>query len=118
MRVSIFLKNFLLVTALLLAVNAFASNKGSFQISHSVTISGTQLAPGSYAVKWEGNGPDVQVSILKGRNVVATVPAHIVNLNSAAANDSAVITNNSDGSSSLAQLRFGGKKFALDLNGG
>jgi hypothetical protein len=38
-------------------------------------------------------------------------------LSTSAANDSAVIKKNEDGSSSLAQIRFGGKKQALDLEG-
>jgi hypothetical protein len=111
-------KGLLLSLAVLLATTAFASNKGSMQISTSVVVNGKQLAPGDYSVKWEGNGPDVQVSIMKGKNVVAQAPAHVVTLNSSTADDAAVVQKNNDGSSSLAQIRFGGKKYALTLDEG
>jgi hypothetical protein len=88
------------------------------QISTPVMVNGKQLVPGDYSVKWEGNGPNVQVSIMKGKNVVAQAPAHIVNLNNSTADDAAVVQKNNDGSNSLSQIRFGGKKYALTLDEG
>jgi hypothetical protein len=35
----------------------------------------TQLRPGNYKVKWEGAGPDIQVTFLRDGRNVATVPA-------------------------------------------
>jgi hypothetical protein len=118
MKISGVSKGLLLSVALLLGANAFAANKGSLQISNAVMVNGKQLKAGDYAVKWEGAGPDVQVSIMKGKNVVATAPAHLINLNNSVASDAAVIKKNDDGSSSLAQIRFGGKKYALTLDEG
>jgi hypothetical protein len=118
MKVSGISKGVTLALALLLGAYAFAANKGSLQISNAVTVNGKQLTAGDYAVKWEGAGPDVQISIMKGKNVVATAPAHLINLNNSAANDAAVLKKNDDGSSSLAQIRFGGKKYALALDEG
>jgi hypothetical protein len=108
-------KGFILGLALLLALSAFAATKGSLQINNPVSINGTQLKPGDYKVSWEGSGPSVELSIMKGKNVVAKVPAKVVNLDSASANDAAVVQKNGDGSASLAGIRFSGKKFALDL---
>jgi hypothetical protein len=110
-------KGLALVLALLLSTGAFALNKGSLQVRTAVMVNGKQLAAGDYAVKWEGSGPEVQVTFMKGKNVVATAPAHLVDLNSSPNGDSAVITKNDDGSSSLAQIRFGGKKKALAIDG-
>ena len=45
-------------------------------------VNGKQLGAGDYTVKWDGNGPNVEVNILQGKNVVATVPAHMVDLES------------------------------------
>lgn len=118
MKITSVHKGLVLSLALLLAATAFASNKGSMQISTTVMVNGKQLAPGEYSVKWEGNGPNVQVSIMKGKNVVAQAPAHVVTLNSSTADDAAVVQKNNDGSSSLAQIRFGGKKYALTLDEG
>jgi len=100
---------------LLLATSAFAANKGSLQVSDPVTVSGKQLAPGAYTVKWEGNGPNVELNILQGKKVVATMPARLIDLNRSADGDSAVVRKNDDGSRTLAEIRFAGKKYALAL---
>jgi len=104
--------------ALLLATSVFAANtttKGSLQVIDPVTVSGTQLSPGDYSVKWEGKGPDVEVSILQGRKVVATTTARVVDLPQSPNNDSVVTTQNADGSKSLSEIRFGGKKYSLQV---
>jgi hypothetical protein len=106
-------KGLLLGLALLLATSAFAANKGSLQVSDEVTVSGKQLARGEYTVKWEGNGPNVELNILQGKKVVATTPARLIDLNRSADGDSAVVRKNDDGSRTLAEIRFAGKKYAL-----
>jgi hypothetical protein len=108
-------KSVMLGLALLLASSAFAATKGSLQISHPVTVNGTQLKAGDYKVAWDGTGPNVEVSILQGKNVIAKTPAHVVDLSTASPNSAAVTKTNSDGSASLAGVRFEGKKFALEL---
>jgi hypothetical protein len=112
------LKGLVLGAALLVASSAFAASKGPLQLSSSVNIAGKQLAAGDYTVKWDGAGPSVQVEIVKGKNTVATIPAQVVNLDHASSYDSAVISTNSDGSKSLSQIRFSGKKFALQVGEG
>ncbi len=108
-------KSVMLGLALLLASSAFAATKGSLQISHPVTVNGTQLKLGDYKVEWDGSGPNVEVSILQGKNVIAKTQAHVVDLNTAPDSNAAVIRNNSDGSASLSGVRFGGKKTALEF---
>ena len=108
-------KGLLLGLALLLATSAFAANKGSLQVSDPVTVSDKQLAPGAYTVKWEGNGPNVELNILQGKKVVATMPARLIDLNRSADGDSAVVRKNDDGSRTLAEIRFAGKKYALAM---
>jgi len=107
------LKGLVLGLALLLASSAFAASKGPLQLSNPVNVAGKQIPAGDYTVKWDGAGPNVQVSIMKGKDVVATVPAQVVNLNQASNYDSAVVNTNGDGSRSLSQIRFSGKKMAL-----
>ena len=104
-----------LASALLLASTALAANKGSLNLSEPVNISGTQLAPGSYSVHWEGSGPNVELKIMRGRQVVVSSPARLVDLSSSANNDAAVFKNNGDGSRSLSEIRFYGKKQALAI---
>jgi len=110
-------KNLVLGLAVLLASSAFASNanKGSLQLSDAASIGGTQLKAGDYEVKWDGDGANVQLSVLKGKKVVATVPAHMIDLPNKAAGDSAVVKKNADGTESVAEIRFGGKNKALAI---
>ena len=109
-------KSLLLGLALLLATSAFAANKGSLEVSDPVTVSGKQLAVGEYTVKWEGTGPNVELNILRGKNVVATVPARMIELDRSPDRNSAVTTVNGDGRKSLNEIRFSGKKYALAIN--
>ncbi len=108
-------KVLMLGLALLLASSAFAANKTSLQLSHPVTVNGTTLQAGDYKVQWEGNGPNVEVSILQGKNVVVKTPAHVVELATPAAYDAAVTRTSESGASSLAAIRFQGNKVSLDL---
>jgi hypothetical protein len=113
MKLSTVSKSLFLGLALLLAVSAFAANKGSLQLSEAVTVSGTQLAPGEYKVQWDGTGSNVELSIIQGKKIVAKVPAHMVDLNEPSRSDAAVVNKNSDGSKSLSEVRLSGKKFAF-----
>ena len=108
-------KSIVVGLALVLVSSAFAATKHSLQLTAPVTVNGTTLKAGDYKVQWEGNGPNVELNILQGKNVVAKVPAHVVDLQTAAANDAAVTRKNDSGPSSLTGVRFEGKKFALDL---
>jgi len=110
-------KSLVMGLALLLASSAFAATKAQLRLQSSATVNGTKLKPGEYKLQWDGTGPNVEVSIVQGKNVLAKVPAKLVDLSSPAQNDAAVVKNNDDGTSSLAGIRFEGKKFALDLSG-
>jgi hypothetical protein len=65
---------------LLIPSMAFAKPKDSanVELDQSVTVAGTQLAPGSYKVTWEGSGPNTSVTFAQGKKIVATVPAKLV----------------------------------------
>ena len=109
-------KGLLLGLALLLATSAFAaSNRGSMELMDPVTVSGKQLPAGEYFVKWDGSGPNVELNILKGNKVVATTPARLIDLSEKPNSDSAIVQQNGDGSRSLTEIHFGGKKYALAI---
>jgi len=101
--------------ALLLASSAFAGTKAHLQLQNPTTVNGAKLKAGDYKLEWEGTGPNVEVSILQGKTVVAKVPAKVVDLKAPAQNDAAVVNHNDDGSVSLAGARFSGKPYALEL---
>jgi len=108
-------KSVVMGLALLLASSAFAATKASLTLQSPATINGTQLKAGDYKLEWDGSGPTVEVSIMKGKTVVAKVQAKVVDLNTVAQNSAAVVQRNADGSSTLTGARFEGKKIALEL---
>jgi hypothetical protein len=102
--------------AVLLATSAFASSsKGSLQVTNGMTIAGKQLPAGEYKVQWDGSGPDVEVNIMHGNKVVATVPAHLIELAQSPNGNAAVTKTTSDGTKAVSEIRFSGKKYALAL---
>ena len=108
-------KNLILASVLLLTSVAFASSKGTLHLQSPTTVNGTQLKPGDYKLQWDGTGPSVELSILQGKTLVTKTNAKVVDLPAASANDAAVVKKNDNGSNSLEAIRFGGKKFALEL---
>jgi hypothetical protein len=57
------------------ALLAAPKNSASVRFTETVTINGTQVPPGDYSVQWQGTGPTVEASILKGGKVLTTAPA-------------------------------------------
>lgn len=108
-------KSLVMGLAVLLASSAFAATKASLTLQNPATINGTKLKAGDYKLEWDGSGPNVEVSIVQGKTVVAKVPAKVVDLNKPAQNSAALLKQNDDGTSTLAGARFEGKKFALEI---
>lgn len=112
MKLSMISKKVLPALALLLATSAFAANKGSFKVDEPVTVSGHQLPPGEYQLRWDGTGPSVELSILSQGKLVATVPASLVEM-SRADYSATHLHKNNDGTQSLTEIDFAGKKYSL-----
>jgi len=113
-----FFRIILATLALALATSAFAasdSHKSNFEIGNATQVNGTTLPAGEYTAQWEGSGPTVQVNILQGKKVVATVPAQVVTLDSKASDTHAEVFNGTNGERELKALQFEGKKFSLQL---
>jgi len=103
----------LIAACMLLPLSAFARQKakdaGNFTLFDPAQVGRTQLAPGQYKAEWNGTGNNVEVSILKNRQVVATTPAKIVQSTS----QDAVVVN--DQTKKLEQIDFGKMKESLVL---
>jgi len=109
-------KSAVLALALVAATSAFAgTNKGTLHVNEPAQISGQTVEAGEYQLRWEGAGPNVQVSVMKGKKVVATVPAQLVEQKQAFANDSTIV-DRSGSTPTIKEVRFGGKKYALSLS--
>ncbi|HEY3975411.1 MAG TPA: hypothetical protein VGM18_20595 [Candidatus Sulfotelmatobacter sp.] len=109
------MKNLVMGLALLLASSAFAATKANVTLLNPATINGAKLKAGDYKLQWEGSGPNVEVSIMQGKTVLAKVPAKVVDLSSPARNSAVTVKRNDDGSNTLTGVRFEGKRFELAL---
>jgi len=99
---------------LLLSANALAATKAGFDVKYPINVNGTTLQAGHYNLQWEGTGPNVEVSIMQGKALVAKIPGKVVEMK--LREHGALLTqHNPDGTTSLRGVQFEGKKYALDL---
>jgi hypothetical protein len=77
-------------------------NEAKFTLADSVQIGSNELKAGNYKAIWDSSGPDVEVKILQGNNVVATAPAKLVDESSE--HDSVTLA---DPSKLLQEIHFG-----------
>jgi hypothetical protein len=105
----------LIGSALLLATDAFAANKGTLHVSSPEIVAGQGLAAGDYTVRWDGTGPSVQFRIMQGAKVVVTAPARVVALDNASPNDSVVFQTYDNGIRRVSLMCFSGQRVALQI---
>jgi hypothetical protein len=115
MKLNTLAKTMVLALAVLLATSAFAINKGSLHINEAILVNGQQIPAGDYKLQWDGAGPDVQVSVMRGKKEVAKTSGKLIELDKAADSDTVVLTGTT-APQSLSQVRFGGKKTALNIS--
>jgi hypothetical protein len=101
-----------MLTALFLVLSlmsfAATSNSEMIRFEQPVKVAGTQVAPGEYHLVWEGTGPEVQVSFMRGKKTVVTASARVVEQPNA---EKAIITNREGGSKELLSVLM--KKMSL-----
>lgn len=116
MKLSRFILSFA-VTAVLLCSAAVGAekHKGTLHLYDKVSLDGKVLAPGTYNVEWTGDGPSVQVTILKDKQTVATFSAHCAELATASRANAVGTENSVDGTPTLKALYFDGKKYSLQV---
>jgi hypothetical protein len=103
----------MLSAVLLLAATALAAEKETVETRETVTVNGNQLPAGKYTVTWEGSGPTVELKFLKGKNVMATVPAQVANLKTDS--PGGIVTTKENNRVVLTQIRPEGKKYTLNI---
>jgi hypothetical protein len=105
-------------SALLLASAAVAgdANKGSLQLYEKVNVEGKALNPGHYTVTWDGAGPSVQVTVLQGKQTVATFPAHLTEQTTRNTEDAYGSATETDGSRTLTAIYISGKRYSIELD--
>ena len=116
MKTKHFAKGLLFGASLLLASAAFAGEKATIKLYEDVKVNGKTLAPGRYDLAWEGTGANVQLSIRQGKDTIATVPAQLETSASAPASTGYSTKKEDDGSKSLTNVFFSGKKYSLNFD--
>jgi hypothetical protein len=111
-----FTKGLFFGASLLLASAAVAGEKASVKVYEDVKLNGKTITAGKYDLAWEGTGSNVQVSITRGKEVVATLPAQVETSQSASATTGYSTRKEGDGSKSVTNFFFAGKKYTLNLN--
>ena len=104
--------------ALLLASCAFAgeTNKTNITLSDKVTVEGKTIEPGKYQVEWNGNGPNVQVVVAKGKQQIASFPARVTEQASTNSASAYSTSSSADGTKSLTAIYVGGKRYVLEVD--
>jgi hypothetical protein len=116
MKLNNLAKVMVLGLAVFVATGAFATNKGTFRAQEAVEVNGQQLPAGEYQVRWEGNGPNVEISFVKNNKEIAKTTATAVQLPQTPSFDSSVV-NHANGKAVVSQIQFAGKRTALSLEG-
>ena len=102
------------VLALAFTSTAFAaSGAATVKLFGAAQVNGKSLAAGEYKVRWETNSPEAAVTFLQGKKAVATAHAKLVDRDQASRENAVVTRANSDGSESIVEIRFQGKKSVL-----
>lgn len=107
----------ILGAALLCAAGAVAAgvNKANLNLTDKVTVAGKTLNAGNYKVEWSGDGPNVQVTLLRGKETVATFPAQVTEGATQNSDSAYGAVQGPDGSRSLTSIYVGGKRTILQL---
>jgi hypothetical protein len=102
---------------LLLCSVAFAGEPGktSINLADKVTVEGKTLEPGRYKVEWTGNGHDVQVTVAKGNQQVASFQARVTEQATPNSVSAYGTSEAADGTKSLTSIYVGGKKYVLQI---
>jgi hypothetical protein len=94
------------------------TNKGKLHLSDTVVVEGKTINPGVYTVQWTGSGPTVQVSLIQGKETVATFPAHVTEQPTPNSTDAYGSSAEPNGSRALTSIYIGGKRTTLELEQG
>ena len=105
-------------SALLFSSAALAggNNKGKLALTDRVVVDGKPIEPGDYRVEWDGSGPAVQVKLLQGKQIVATLSAHVTEQADRNPQDAYSTATEPDGSRELTAIYPGGKRVALEFD--
>jgi hypothetical protein len=107
----------LVLVTLALTLSARANNGKTLSFRTEVILNGTKLPTGFYEISWVTHSPEATVTFVKAGQLMVTAMGKFVDRDIKYNADSVLYTNNPDGSHTLIEIRFGGRKQALVFTG-
>lgn len=104
-----------LLIAGLMTASSFAATRGSLVLHSPVMVGATQLPEGEYRLYWDGDGPEVELTIKKDNRAKTTVPAKFLPVNKTFREDAIVVSTDGDGRRKLTEIRLSGKNFCIEI---
>ena len=105
-----------LAMSLLAVVPAFAKHAREVNLVQAVTINGKQLSPGRYQVSWDTQSPQGTVTFKQKKAVVVAAPFKLEERPQKYEYNSVVYTVNSNGASTVLEIRFAGSNQVLTFD--
>lgn len=106
-----------ILIALVLNLSAWANNGKTLPFRTEVILNGSKLPSGFYEISWVSHSPEATVTFVKAGQVMVTAMGRWVERGAKYNADALVYTNNPDGSHTLLEIRFAGRKQALVFAG-
>ena len=102
-----------LAISLMATLSALARNTAWVKLNYPAALQGKQLAAGEYKVAWETHSPEAVVTLTQEKQVIATVQGKWVDRDAKYEVSSVVYAINPDGSRTVREIRFAGRRGAL-----
>ena len=108
-----------LLILIIFAVNLsmWAKNEKTLPFRTDVTLNGNKLPAGFYEISWVSHSPEATVTFVRAGQVMVTAMGKFVERDTKYTTDALVYSNNADGSHTLLEIRFAGRKQALVFTG-
>jgi hypothetical protein len=109
----------LLVFAVTMSISAFAGSKSeTLTLLHDAQLNGTTIPAGEYTVKYDANGSNCLVKVMKGSKTVATANGELKQLANKPEHDQVILQNDSGGVPALSEMDFSNSKTAITFSSG
>jgi len=110
----------LAAVCMLLPFSAFGQQKemkgkeevGKFTLTSPAEVGSTKLAAGDYKAEWNGTGNDVQVNIVRNKQVVATAQGQVTEKQQGNVQNTVTVNSSTN---KLEEIDFAKQKVALKL---
>ncbi len=90
------------------AIPAFAKNERTLVLPENVVVNKTHLDAGQYTLRWESHSPTLTVTVVKGKRILATAAATMVERGKPYPANEVVTDSAPDGTQMLKEIRFAG----------